>query len=129
MDQTIMQVFIKDAIRTEAPVEGLVVTPSELRQLHAAIGITTEAGELIDAYKKAIFYRKELDLTNVKEEAADLIWYLALLFDEIGTDFETEAARVIAKLKKRYPEKFTTEHATNRDLDAEREILEGSHNG
>ena len=46
------------------------------------------------------------------------------MFDAIGTDFETEQSRVIAKLKARFPDKFTTEKALVRDLEVERNILE-----
>jgi NTP pyrophosphatase (non-canonical NTP hydrolase) len=117
---TEMQSFIRDAIRTESD----VVHPVPPRVEHAAYGCVTEAAELLDALKKAKFYGKTLDLTNIKEEAGDLLWYLAILFDELDTTFEQEAHRVIAKLKARYPHKFTLERAENRNLAAEREILE-----
>ena len=113
--------FIKNAIRTESP-NFFPVNP---RVLHASIGLVTESAELADALKKTMFYGKELDITNVKEEAGDILWYLAILFDAIGTDFETEMDRVIAKLQVRFPEKFTNEFAEERDLDKEREVLEG----
>ena len=114
------QQFIKQAIRTESP---NFFAPNQ-RILHAAIGCVTESGEMLDALKKSIFYGKPLDVVNVKEEAGDLLWYLAILFDEIGTDFETEMTRVINKLQTRFPEKFTEDNAFNRDLDTERKVLE-----
>lgn len=113
--------FIKDAIRTESP----NFFQPNVRILHAAIGCVTESGELLDALKKQIFYGRELDVVNVKEEAGDILWYLAILFDELGTDFETEATRVINKLKTRFPDKFTEETVYNRDLETERKVLEG----
>jgi len=94
------------------------------RLLHAAIGLVTESGELLDAIKKAAFYGKALDTTNIKEEAGDILWYLALLFNAIGTSFESEQERVINKLKVRFPEKFNEDHAEHRDLVAERKVLE-----
>jgi len=112
--------FIQDAIRTESP----NYFPQNHRIEHAIDGCVTEAGELQDALKKAKYYGKELDLVNVKEEAGDILWYLAILFDELGTDFETEMNRVINKLKTRFPDKFTEEAAFNRNLVAEREVLE-----
>lgn len=115
--------FMKAALRTEAV--GIKGEINE-RALHAAIGLCTESGELIDALKKSMFYGRELDLVNVKEEAGDILWYLAILFDEIGTDFETEMERVINKLKTRFPEKFTEEAAYTRDLEKERSVLEGN---
>lgn len=112
--------FIKDAIRTESP----NFFQPNVRILHAAIGCVTESGELLDALKKQIFYGRELDTVNVKEEAGDILWYLAILFDELGTDFETESTRVINKLKTRFPDKFTEETVYNRDLETERKSLE-----
>ena len=112
--------FIQDAIRTESP----NFFQPNTRILHAAIGCVTESGELLDALKKQMFYGRELDLTNVKEECGDLLWYLAIMFDELGTDFETESNRVINKLKTRFPEKFTEDKAFNRDLTTERKVLE-----
>jgi len=112
--------FIKDAIRTESP---NFFAPNQ-RVLHAAIGCVTESGEMLDALKKSIFYGKPLDVVNVKEEAGDLLWYLAILFDELDTDFETEMTRVINKLKARFPDKFTEDNAFNRDLSTERKVLE-----
>lgn len=113
--------FIKDAIRTESP---NFYAPNP-RILHAAIGCVTEAGEMIDAIKKSVYYGRPLDTVNVLEEGSDILWYLAILFDELGTDFETEMNRVISKLKTRFPDKFTEEDAFNRDLVAERKVLEG----
>ena len=112
--------FIEDAIRTESP----NFFQPNVRILHAAIGCVTESGELLDALKKQIFYGRELDVVNVKEEAGDILWYLPILFDELGTDFETEATRVINKLKTRFPDKFTEETVYNRDLETERKVLE-----
>ena len=113
--------FVKASLRTEAKGIQNEVNP---RLLHAAMGLQTESGELTDALKKHIFYGKALDVTNIKEEAGDLLWYLAILFDVIGTDFTTEQQRVIAKLKARFPEKFTNELAESRDLTTERKVLE-----
>jgi len=114
-----MSDFIKQAVRTESDKFYEVDT----RVLHAAIGCVTESGELIDAIKKSMFYGKELDLVNIKEEAGDILWYLAILFDTLGTDFETEQERVINKLKVRFPDKFTEALAENRNLTKEREVL------
>jgi NTP pyrophosphatase (non-canonical NTP hydrolase) len=92
--------------------------------LHAAIGMVTEAGELLDAVMGAIHDRKPLDLTNIREEIGDSFWYAAIALRAIGSDFD-DAQRVnIAKLRARFPEKFTEEKANNRDLSAERAILE-----
>jgi hypothetical protein len=43
----------------------------------------------------------------------------------MGFDPNELLGRNIAKLKARYPEKFTIENALNRDLDAEKAALQG----
>jgi hypothetical protein len=49
------------------------------RILHGAIGLCTEAGELLDAFEK----NTGLDLVNIKEELGDIYWYLAILHRDI----------------------------------------------
>ena len=88
------------------------------------MGMQTETAEFTDALKKSLFYGKTLDTVNLKEELGDLLWYVSIAMDELGTTYEAEMQRVINKLKLRYPEKFTEEDATNRDLVAERKLLE-----
>ena len=93
-------------------------------QLHMAVGASTEANELLDAYKKWFAYGKELDKINVSEEIFDCFWYLVNLCRMLDIDIEKELERNIEKLRARYPEKFTEYHANNRNLKKEREILE-----
>ena len=95
-------------------------------ELHMVMGISTEAGELLDAYKKHFAYGKDLDVVNVGEEIADIMWYISNLCRIKGIDLEEMMQRNIDKLKARYPEKFTQENALNRDLNNERNILEGN---
>jgi NTP pyrophosphatase (non-canonical NTP hydrolase) len=93
-------------------------------QIHMAIGISTEANELLDAYKKWFAYNKPLDKTNVAEEVGDCFWYLCNLCRMLNLDPEAILQNNINKLRARYPEKFTNENAIHRDLDKERKILE-----
>jgi NTP pyrophosphatase (non-canonical NTP hydrolase) len=97
----------------------------DTRVLHATIGIATEAGELMEAVLKALVQGVPIDTVNLGEEIGDLNWYEALMVDALGVDWDEIRERNIAKLRKRYPEKFTSEKAINRDLKAERKILEG----
>lgn len=120
--------YIQDAIRTESTdfqsMDQRLGDNGTKRLLHAGIGLATEAGEFLDALKKHIFYGKELDRVNLKEEMGDLFWYMAIACDELGVEFEPLMERNIEKLKARYGEKFTENKAENRDLDGERLILE-----
>jgi len=78
--------YIKLAVRTESqfnPITGIAFTRDE-RLLHAAMGMVTESGELIDAIKKHLFYGKPVDKVNMKEEIGDVCWYVALACDVLG---------------------------------------------
>lgn len=120
--------YIKGVVRTEnTDYKGIrerMSSVTSIRALHGSIGITTEAGELLDAVKKYIFYGRELDVVNIKEEIGDLMYYSALLADEFGFNLNLILQNNIEKLRARYPEKFTEDSAINRDLGKEREILE-----
>jgi NTP pyrophosphatase (non-canonical NTP hydrolase) len=97
-----------------------------LRLLHAAMGLCTESGEFMDMLKKHILYGKPIDRPNLQEELGDLEWYIALAIDELTTTFGVVFELNINKLRARYPNKFTEHDALNRNLDKEREILEGN---
>jgi NTP pyrophosphatase (non-canonical NTP hydrolase) len=109
------------AARTCAKIDGAIMD-----DLHMVLGMQTEAAEIADVYKKTIAYKKPLDFVNIKEEVGDLMWYVANLCNMNGWDLREILATNIAKLEARYPEKFTEEQAINRDLDNERQILEGA---
>lgn len=98
--------------------------PSYHDLLHGGMGVATEAGELLDVIKKHHAYGKEIDLVNLREEIGDVLWYLALLCRATGTTLDQVAYRNIDKLRVRYPQKFTTINALNRDLETERRSLE-----
>src|SRR5688572_17208871 len=92
--------------------------------LHGAAGVATEAGELMDIFKRYRFYGKPVDWVHVKEEVGDVLWYLALVCESAGIPLEEAARANIEKLRVRYPEKFDADQALKRDLDAERKTLE-----
>lgn len=121
--------YIADALRTEAdygPVMGrIVLNPNLLRLLHAAIGLSTEVGEFADTIKKAVFYGAPLDKVNIQEESGDIHWYLALIEAYLGNnDFSRTLDINIKKLRARFPNKFEEIDALERDLAAERQVLE-----
>lgn len=78
------------------------------------------ATDMMDLVKRASFYGKELDEVRFVRLAATLYVSLAKM-----TDIERAKGLNIAKLKKRYPDGFDTLAATVRDLDGEREVLNG----
>lgn len=141
--------YVAAAIRTEAPVMpavirllGLENAPASviasietyadkttMRILHAAAGMCTEAGEFVDQLKKHIFYGKPLDTINLEEEIGDLFWYVGIMCDTGGFDITSIMEKNIAKLRKRYPDKFTEHDALNRDTVNELSHFSDEHKG
>lgn len=101
------------------------ITTLQHRIMHGIIGKATEAGELLEAMQLSLGKYGVLDFVNVGEECGDAMWYDAILLEAIGTDISTVQEINIAKLKARFPNKFTQHDAQNRDLEAERKVLEG----
>lgn len=93
------------------------------RLLHGGVGIATEAGELLEPLLAALL-GKDFDSVNFAEELGDIGWYQGIIFDESGVTADAVFNKVIEKLRHRYPEKFATTEANDRDLVGEREILE-----
>lgn len=97
----------------------------EANIIHAILGIATEAGELLEALRDAYNGNNNgFDKVNLKEECGDLFWYQAILASECGFTFDECQQVNIAKLRARFPDKFTERDANNRDLIAERAILQ-----
>jgi hypothetical protein len=94
------------------------------RVFHGILGMATEAGELLDVLVKALD-GKPIDPVNIQEEMNDSNWYQAINHEALGLNWEEGLERNIAKLKARFPEKFTEENAEHRNLEVERQILEG----
>lgn len=94
--------------------------------IHGILGATSEVGELADAAKRFMFYGKPLDLLNLKEEIGDVLWYLVLLAKAANCSLQDCAEANIRKLSVRYPAKFSSERASERDLEAEKAALKGS---
>lgn len=122
-----------------APVRNVTNLPQELSEriglppeamrdmIHGIIGVATEAGELLEALE-AMMMGGDLDMVNLTEESGDVKWYLALLAGlpaPAGFNWGDDEDRCIAKLRRRFGDKFTTFDARNRDLVAERKVLEG----
>ena len=105
-------------------VEPVNLSDEKLRLLHAGLGMLTEAQEFLKPVLNSIIENKDLDKVNLKEELGDLLWYEAIACDTLNTTFKIEQNRNIAKLKSRYPDKFSSDKAIHRDIKTERKILE-----
>jgi NTP pyrophosphatase (non-canonical NTP hydrolase) len=100
-------------------------TGMDFRLIHSVLGAITETGEITHTLIKGLSqgHFKPEDLVNLGEELGDCEWYRAIMYDVLGMD-ELKVREVnLAKLKARYGDKFTSEKAINRDLDAELKLL------
>lgn len=112
-----------------APLPGIIALANSMDTadvadyLHGVIGLATEAGELLEGMRDVI-NGKPLDLVNVKEEVGDGKWYMAILARVARFMWGEDERTNIAKLRARFPDRFTEYDANNRNLSVEREILE-----
>lgn len=91
------------------------LSPEKCFLLHMAVGISTEAAELLDAVKKHVFYCKSLDMENVIEELGDIEFYLEGLRQNVRVSAAKAKRANVKKLLVRYSgAKYTDKKAINR---------------
>ena len=114
-----------EGVQTETlpGIDTIYIPEDKIRLLHAGLGLLTEAQEFLIPILESIMRATPLDVVNLKEELGDTMWYQAIACNVVGTTFEIEQERNIAKLSARYPDKFTEDKAINRDLETERKVL------
>lgn len=81
---------------------------------HCCLGISGEAGEVIDLIKKSIYYNKPLDRSKVIEELGDLMFYIVNLASALNIPMSTVLRMNIEKLYERFPNGFSKEEAIER---------------
>lgn len=86
---------------------------------HGMLGLVTEASEIAEILIAPNEAEGGLDEVNLMEEMGDLLWYMAITCRALGTDFDALMEMNIAKLKTRYPDKYSHEDALERDLESE----------
>jgi NTP pyrophosphatase (non-canonical NTP hydrolase) len=79
-----------------------------LRRAVSALGLVGEAGELADYIKKEVGHNHTSDLDHIAKELGDVLWYIASVCDEYGLSMQDVASRNIEKLRKRYPDGFSS---------------------
>lgn len=78
------------------------LTPKTAHELHMAVGVSGEAGELLDAVKKSSIYGKPIDRENVVEELGDLEFYMEGLRQSLNITRDECLVHNMKKLGKRY---------------------------
>jgi NTP pyrophosphatase (non-canonical NTP hydrolase) len=81
---------------------------------HAALGLSSEAGEYATAVKANIVYGRPLDEANIFEELGDVLWFVAYAAATHGYALEDVALNNIQKLQKRFPERYSDSCANAR---------------
>lgn len=112
--------ILGEGVSADSLTEDISMNP---RVLHGLLGFVTEAGELAAVLNKGIA-GEAIDAVNIQEEVSDAAWYVAVINDELKLDYYTGLTNVVNKLIIRYPDKFDSYFADNRNLDAERQQLE-----
>lgn len=96
----------------------------EMLLWHAGLGLLTEACEFIETLASSTFDGQPLDEKNAVVELGDTQWYVAEASVGLDVSFDKILQLVIEKLAVRYKDKFTEFEAVNRDLTAERSVVE-----
>lgn len=78
------------------------------RRTIAALGLTGEAGEVAELFKKWAGHDVPYTKDQLTKELGDVLWYLSELASLNEVTLEDIAQANVAKLKARYPEGFVT---------------------
>lgn len=73
---------------------------------HALFGLGAEVGEVMDLHQK-VHQGHHLDISSLRLEIGDVLWFLAELCDAYGFKLEDIAEANLSKLKDRYPRQFS----------------------
>lgn len=82
------------------------------------LGLCGESGEVAELIKKYLGHGHSLDKDKLKKELGDVLWYLARLSDVNGLSLQEVAQANVEKLRKRYPEGFSSQSSFNRPKEA-----------
>ena len=94
---------------------GRRLRSQELQTLvHASLGMSGEVGEVVELVKKQLVQDQRLDILKLKKELGDVLWYMAIMIDQIDSSFEEIMALNVAKLKERYANGFSEQAAKER---------------
>ena len=82
--------------------------------INGVMGLCGESGEAIDIVKKHLHQGHRLDKEKLAKELGDIAWYLAETAWALDIPLEQILQGNIDKLKKRFPEGFSTERSVMR---------------
>ena len=83
--------------------------------INGVMGLCGESGEAIDIVKKHLHQGHGLDKEKLAKELGDIAWYLAETAWALDIPLEDILQGNIDKLKRRFPEGFSTERSISRE--------------
>ena len=83
--------------------------------INGVMGLCGESGEAIDIVKKHLHQGHGLDKEKLAKELGDIAWYLAETAWALDIPLEEILQGNIDKLKRRFPEGFSTERSISRE--------------
>ena len=87
----------------------------------ALVGLQDELGEIAGPLKKYLWHGHVLDRAHLQDEVGDVLWYLATLCNALGIALAEAFEDNIEKLRRRYPDGFSTERSLTRSSEGEEE--------
>lgn len=107
------------------------MTGADERIIHALIGAPTEAGELLEILRDALYEKAteakrtpiQFDKVKLMEEFGGMLWYAAIGLEAAGTSLEQCFGLNIAQLRARFKDKFDAHEANNRNLKLEKSVM------
>jgi len=86
--------------------------------------LAMQSSQLLDFYKKKAFYARLINNDTIEEKCQEIFNTVYFMITGLGFNLDDIKTNNIAKLQQRFGDKFCETKANNRNLDAERDILE-----
>lgn len=84
------------------------------RNLNWLIGLSEEAGEVLNMFKHHYWGGEEVNKEELAQELGDVLWYLSAVASHNGIDLEASAELNILKLENRYKSGYSEADSQNR---------------
>jgi hypothetical protein len=105
-----------EPLPTDELIAGIKWDNADPVSVHALLGITTEGGELAELL---LWHMCGLDTAELqaglREETGDIDWFQELLARSTGISVDSARSENIAKLQKRYKDKYSQTEAVDRN--------------
>lgn len=94
-----------DEYQKRAPTTAIVNPDPLMDKTIWAMGISGEAGEVLEKWKKIVAYFggniTEENMTELKKEIGDVLWYIAMFSNSLGLSLDEIATENLEKLASR----------------------------